>query len=419
MPVCRPRVPALRALLAAIAVVAFAAAGAQLARGADGGQPTVNGTVTIVLPNGKGERTLRLADLAAKHDVHNALYTLRAADGATSPLPVASGISLAALLRAAGLDTVTFDYVSVPRPDGSVTLLLADQIGKGQGGPAVVWSDEEGVHFLRPSLTDDDPNATDHVVQAGGELRIELKLGDPLIARISASKLRARPGEAITFTAALVAGTLAPGMTFRWYFDGSDYVYGASATHRFRRPGTYQVLLDIVRGEESIGVPEIIEVVITRPRSERGRARRSGESRRDGVDDGADRGGGAGGATGTGAGAGAGGGTGGGAGGITPPSTQIATPPPPERPVPKPKPRRKPAPAEPQGELVSGTLLAAADGLPPSGGNAATSQQQRDVTAPADPLEIPVGVWIVIGLAAILALGWTLESRHTLPFWQP
>lgn len=416
----RRRTRTLRALLLAAAAAAFGAAGAQLALGAEGDAPA--GKVTIVAPDGKTRRTLALADLVASYDVRDATYTVRAADGATRQLPVASGISLEALLRAAGLDTARFDYVAVPRPDGATTVLLADQIAKGEGGPPVVWSDAEGVHFLRPSLADNDPNATDHVIVAEGELQVELRIGDPLVARISASKLRAKPGEAITFTAVLITGDLAPGMTFRWYFDGSDYVYGASATHRFRRPGTYHVLLDIVRGQEAVGVPEILEIVIVRPRVARDRARGAGDKQRGEGSDRAASGGGTGGRSGGSGGGGAGTGTGGGAGsgGYTPRSnapvvTSAPAPAPPRRPRrPKAKPERR---QQPQGELVSGTLLASADELPPAGGGAAAANRADDT--PGKPLHVPVGVWVALGLAATLALGWTLESRHTLPFWQP
>ncbi|HMJ03300.1 MAG TPA: PKD domain-containing protein [Conexibacter sp.] len=419
-----------RSLLLALAVTALAAACAQLARGADGEAGAAGASVTIVPPNGGAERTLVLADLAAQQDVHDAVYTLRAADGATSPLPVATGISLEALLRAAGLDGETFTYVEATRPDGSAAFVVRDQLATGDDGPPVVWSDEQGVHFLRPSTADDDPNAADHVVQAGGSLRIELRTGDPLAARIAASALRARPNEPIDFSATLVAGELGPGMSYQWYFDGGRYVYGASVTHRFPRPGRYNVLLNVVRGAEAVGVPGVVLVRIVQPRRERepDGARRSGESR-----DGSRRGNGAGGGSGSGTGAGAsGGGSGAGAPGAGTPASPAFTPapappaapasvapPPPPEPASSP-PARRTQPAEPQGELVSGTLLASASGAPaPAGGDDPQAAASARDDAPADPLDIPIGVWIAIGLGAIVALGWTLESRHTLPFWQP
>jgi PKD domain len=415
MPILPRRIPLGRPLLLAVAVAAFAAADAQLARGAEGETPA-GGSVTIVPSDGGAARTLALVDLAAQQDVHDVVYTLRAADGATSPLSVAAGISLEALLRVAGLEQDAFTYVEIARPDGSAALVLRDQLGVGEGGPPVVWSDEQGVHFLRSSTADDDPNAADHIVQAGGGLHVELRTGDPLAARVSASALRARPGEAIDFSASLVAGELSDGMEFQWYFDDGVYATGASVTHRFRQAGRYTVLLNIVRGGEAVGLPGVVVVQVARPRGDRESdgARRSGE-RRDGVRAGTGVGDGSG--TGAGGAGGSGGGAGGGTGaGVPPTSAPIA--PAPVAPPPEPPARRAaPRAPEPQGELVSGTLLATASGPPPAvgGGDAASARDD----APADPLNIPVGVWIAIGLGAIVALGWTLESRHTLPFWQP
>ncbi len=269
MPVPRRRTPLLRSLLLAIAVAALAAAGAQLARGAEG-EPVAGASVTIVPSDGRAARTLALADLAAQQDVRDAVYTLRAADGATSPLPVAAGISLEALLRAAGLDEDAFTYVEVTRPDGSSAFVLRDQLAVGQGGPPVVWADDQGVHFLRSSTGDDDPNAADHVVlPAGTALSVALRTGDPIVPRISASALRARPNEAIDFSATLVAGALGPGMTFEWYFDDSRSASGASVTHRFRRAGRYTGLLNIMRGMQAVGAPAIVLVRNEKPASAR------------------------------------------------------------------------------------------------------------------------------------------------------
>lgn len=413
------RVTLVRSLLLAIAVAASAAACAQLARAAVGDPPASTASVTIA-PSGGGEpRRVVLAELAAQHDVHDATYTLRAADGATSRLTVASGISLDALLRAAGLEGDAFTYVEVARLDGSTALVLRDQLTGGDGGPPVVWSDAQGTHFLRPAVADDDPNATDHVVLAdGATLQVKLRTGDPIGARISASALRARPNEAIDFSASLVAGALGPGMTFQWYFDDDRFATGANVTHRFREARRHTVILSIMRGDEQLGAPAFAVVRIERPARQRedDGARRSGERRDGQAGTGADDDGG-------GLGAGAGTGAGGGfdaadPGPVAPPVAPAAPPAAPPAPPPaRPRARRTPAP-EPRGEVVSGTLLASASGVPPAGGGAQPAGASG-ATASDDPLAVPTGVWAAIALAALLALGWTLESRHTLPFWQP
>ncbi|MBS1868774.1 MAG: hypothetical protein JSS99_03840, partial [Actinobacteria bacterium] len=95
------------------------------------------------------------------------------------------------------------------------------------------------------------------------------------------------------------------------------------------------------------------------------------------------------------------------------PSARSATP------VRAPRPAPTPARA-PRGALVSGTLLASARPVaaPAAGAQAARAAVVRGAASDG-PLHLPVGAWVAIGLLALLALGWALESRHTTPFWQP
>jgi hypothetical protein len=72
----------------------------------------------------------------------------------------------------------------------------------------------------------------------------------------------------------------------------------------------------------------------------------------------------------------------------------------------------------PRGELVSGTLLASADAVPLPAGASGPAGHARGATQQR-PLRIPAGMWIAAALAVLLAVGWTLESRHIPPFWQP
>lgn len=424
MPAPRP-LTLLRPLLLVVALLALAAAGAQLAR-ADDAAPSPPASVTIAPSDGGAARTLALADLAAQQDVHGATYTLRAADGTTSSVTVADGISLTALLTAAGLDADAFSYLEIARPDGSSALVLRDDLGGGEEGPPVVWVDADGVHVLRPSSGEGDANADDLVTSADGTLSMELRTGDPVKPRIAVSTLRARPHERVDFSASLAGGAaLGPGLEYQWYFDGTGTALGANVSHRFPRPDTYLVLLNVVRGSgESIGLPDQVRVRVVRPRpdAQRGDARRSDEAQGGG-------GGGAGGSGAGGTGGGAGTGDGSGASGtdtsgagipsftpVAPPAAPV--PPSAATPMPTPRPHPEPVRHAPRGQLVSGTLIAAssAAAAPASGVRAA---QAAGGAAADGPLHVPVGAWVALGLALLLAVGWALESRHTLPFWQP
>jgi len=394
-----------RALLLALALLLLAAAGASAA------------SVTIAPSGGGAARSLTLADLAGGFDVHGAAYTVRAADGAQSTVTVAEGISLNALLAAAGLGGDGFDYIALDKADGSSAIVMRDDLGGTKEGPPVVWADAGGTHFLRPARRDGDANGADRVDLADGSpLALALKTGNPLVPRIAVSALRARVGERVDFGASLVGGApLGPGLEYSWYFgDGSGYVLGANLSHRYRRPGRYLVLLNVARGDRTaIGDPDRVTIHVVRAHE-----RRPDDAHRAGDVGGGTDGNGTGGN-------GTGGGHGSGAPAAAPaaPAPSAAAPASVAAPPSAPARRRAPAPRRtPPGELVSGTLLAsasaaaAAPGAP--GASRAASAAARGAAADG-PLHVPVGVWIAVGLAALLALGWALESRHTLPFWQP
>jgi len=380
-----------RRILAVLALVtALAAASAPLAR-ADGG------TVTIAPSNGGAPRTLSLAALAGSFDVHGATYTLRAPDGTTSTTTVADGISLGALLSAAGLDGA-WTYAAIAWPDGGGTTYVFPS------SDAVVWSDAQGVRFLRASTGAGDANAADDLTFPGGTLSVRLHRSELYVPQVSVSPPQGRPHQPLVFSAALPDGRPLPaGMRFQWYFDGGDYVYGARVTHRFPAATTYKVQLNVVRGMTNVtNLPTIVHVRIS-----------SAPVKRAAPPDG-----GAQGAVVPAGGTGAGGA--GFAGGAVP-GHAASTP---AAPVPRTiaaaprrlSPRRLPPP---QGRLVSGTLVASTSAALPlaSGGRAAGAAPGGALAR--GPLHVPVGAWVAIGLAALLGLGWALESRHTLPFWQP
>jgi uncharacterized membrane protein YgcG len=409
----------LRLLFLALVVTLFAGVCicSQQAR-ADGADPS-GAIVTIAPSDGGADRTLALADLAGSFDVHGATYTVRGADGATSTTTVGDGISLTGLLAAAGLDADAFDYIALPKADGSSAIVMRDDLGGPDEGPPVVWTDAQGVHFLRPSSGDGDANGADLVTLADGPLALRLRTGDPIAPRIAVTTLRARPRERVDFSGSLVGGApLGPGLDYKWYFDGTGTAHGANVSHRFPRPGRYLVLLNVVRGDgTSIGAPDTVYVRVVPARERRPDDARGSEESQGGAGVGGS------GRSGSAGGIGGSGGGGSDSGTAQPAYTPAPTAPPAVAPpTPSPtvaRPRLAPPRRTPPGELVSGTLIASASAAAaPIDVGPAASTAARGAAADG-PLHVPVGVWVAVGLVVLLALGWALESRHTLPFWQP
>lgn len=366
--------------------------------------------LTITAPDGTTAQPVPLAGLAGREDVHDVRYTVRAADGGTSEVTVHAGFSLGLLLREAGVELDGFTYLEVPRADGTSVLVLRDQIVGVEEGepPPVVWADAEGVHFLRPSAGEDDVNADDLVTLPDGALALRLQSGEPFAVRIEASAQRVKAKQPVRFEVVLVAGTRTPDMDFQWYFaDGSPDGDGVRVTHRFRARGTYLVQVNVVKSGRTLDAHDVLAVRVHAPVPP---SAPTGEG------------------VGTGGGAGADSGSdepavvspyGGGTpatGGYVPPA-----PPPTPRAPRQPRHKRPPAPttfSASQGELVSGTLLASADTVPLPAGANGSSGRARGATDD-QPLHVPVGVWLGALLAVLLVAGWTLESRHIPPFWQP
>jgi hypothetical protein len=395
---------------------------------------TAAGAVVELVPPGGAPRRLDLGALAGREDVHDAAYVLRDADGATHVLAVPAGFSLALLLHAAGIDASSFGYAQVDRADGGTTVLVHDQaVGDSADGPAVVYADAHGTHLLRPSAGPDDVNAPDLATVAEGPLTVALQRGEPFALQVRASTLHARVGQPVDFTAVVTAGG-GDGLSFSWYFgDGSGIARGAHVRHRFPRAGSYLLNLtseggDAARAGNAIAT---VRVAAAPAAKRRGRAHGSagaavgvsgsggGGGSGSGAESGAASATGASGATGTGGGTGASGaaGSGGGArtaaggGGSTSPAPSHRTVAPPQRPAEP----TAPAPRPPQGRLVSGTLLASVDPVPlPAAAAAAADGPVRK-----RPLHLPTAAWVALGLAALVAAGWALEARRTLPFWQP
>jgi hypothetical protein len=207
-------------------------------------------------------RPLPLAPLVAAADVQERRYTLRTASGRTSER-VVTGVSLAAVLRAAGADVDPFRYAEVQDPSGASVLVSRDQAldaDPAGDGPPVFWLSAEGARFLRPSAGRDDPNAGDELV--GGELVVRLREQIRLGVSVRASKTRPEPNEAVTFRAEVSGAGAGETVELSWWFDDRRSATGPTVRHRFEKPGAYHVVVGATTASDPAGAADTVTITV-------------------------------------------------------------------------------------------------------------------------------------------------------------
>lgn len=411
-------------------------------------------TIVVVPPDGSEQRTLTFSSLGEPD--------------------MASGHTLASVLRRAGVFVGTYDSVEVAQPGGAVVAIPRGEIRltkrveepsdrandpsaplakrtwtrtRPRENPVVLRTGAAGVELLRPVEALTGHLEEEVLAPVDGVLTLTAVAEANLVA----SPGTALPGDTVRFVATPPRGTVYEGVEYAWDFgdDTTTTTAERETTHVYEAEATRNVTVRFLRDGAEVGSATDI-VYVDDPSADRGagdisgdgrdgRRRRARESRR------GEQGSGDGSGDGTGDGSGDGLSTGGwedsGSGGYVAPPPVDAYEPAPVTPVeaepqpkpePEPRPRRaeQPAPApEPAGETVDGYLLASAGG--PGGGADAASQLPEDAPpelqelartpteAAAGGRQLPTIVWVVAGLLALIVLGWALEGRRTLPYWQP
>ena len=161
-----------RRLIATAAALAAAALGAPAAHAA-GVVVRVSDRETRI-----DEETLRNAA-----DVPAGTYTLRGQGGAGDAIAHPPAVSLPRVLELAGVSPDALSFVSIRRPNGTLTVLEAGDLARPAPfpeGPPLVWLDADSVRFLRPVRDDADVNAADNIATAGEDLVVRVQQG-PLL----------------------------------------------------------------------------------------------------------------------------------------------------------------------------------------------------------------------------------------------
>lgn len=394
-----------------------------------GGSPLPAATITIDLGDNGQPRTRPWSDFDALRDVRQQQVTL---PGGTTK--TVDGITLRTLLARMLISSKSYTLVTATDAAGGEIVVLAPQILQRVGDQVIVFADEQGVlHLLRPP-SEADPNGIQLATAVDGTLRLTLRA----TARLIPSPPQVRVNELVQFRVILPPGLDPAAVEFEWDFNNNEPPVRnrrPTMSKSFKSVGAYNPSVTLyIGGVADRDFPPSAEVRVIEPPRAGGRRRGAHESgnrrRADGQDGGDDRSGGNGDGTGT-----DGGGTGGGAGGsgtgsptTAPPAAApsapapAATPPPAQpRAQPRREPRARAPPPEPEGELVDGYLLASTGGAPLPDGGAARARSDTVVPAAdvATPFDVPAIVWVLGGLAALVVLGWALESRTTLPYFKP
>lgn len=350
--------------------------------------------VTVVSPGGN-EQTLALEAMSGSEDVVDRPYVLRGADGETTK--AVTGFSLAKLIEAADADPYSFSYLEVQRPGGGAVTLSRDQaLGADSfaDGPPVVYATAAGTGFLRPAASAEDLNAGDSFEAPQG-IALVLRKGMALQVRAEASKTKVEKGQAVEFSAVVVRAGSGERLTYSWNFDDGGTAKGERASHKFTKPGSYDVVLGVTAAGNEAGASAVVTIQVGDPIA--GPERKGGgrNETKDAPDHGAA------------AGPSAGGGSGGtGTPAYSPPAAAASSPAP-APPAPETAAAADPVPA---GEEVSGELLSA----PASGGDPQPQAEARRGNLSGESAAgsgVPAAAWGGLATLGLLGLGGLLEAR--------
>jgi len=220
--------------------------------------------VTVISPGGV-QQTLSLEALGDGEDVVARPFVLRSPSGESTQ--TVSGFSLAKVLDAAGADPYSFSYVEVQRPAGGAVRLSRHQALDASAfaeGPPTVYATAGGTGFLRPSAGPEDANAADSFLAPQG-VTLSLRKGLPIAVTAKASLLKTKPGKSVSFEAVVTGTGAGEEVSYSWYFDDGGSATTATATHSFRKPGSYDVVVGVTTPGDRTGSSDVITIQVGEP----------------------------------------------------------------------------------------------------------------------------------------------------------
>lgn len=320
---------------------------------------------------------------------------------------IGGGLSIRALLRAAGFNSADVNRVEVVSDDGAVLTLRGSELDSSR-----VTDDGANTRFIRPARSSDN-----FASAPGTPLEMTLEGGSLLAVEASANPETVKAGQTVSFQARVPDAPPGAQLDYRWTFGDGQSGSGRQVKHRYLTSGNFaaQIKVDAVGGStaqcsSSCGGVKNLEVEVTgrerRPDQPQGLPQGSGSSSSLGGS--ATGTGGTGTGTGSGDGSGAAGGSSGGSSKATQPSPRRA-----ERPVPRARVSEDPGLGAGT-TVVEGILLAdrgrsLRGGLPQAESGGSPKAAKGTPGTVSDPSGVGVGVAFAL---AIVWLGALQERRH-------
>ena len=209
----------------------------------------------LIEPEGGDASTLAISGLG-EPDVVARPYTL---PGAPAPVPI-TGYSLDRVLQAAGIDPSQFGSLEIQGTSGTVALTRDEATGRTTfpEGPPVFYSENGDARFLRPGRTAGEPAE----LSSGGPMTVRIAARSDLRLSVKASPRKAEVDQLVRFTATVRGAEAGETVEISWRFGDGRRRTGSEVTHRFRRPGSYDVTVSARRSGEEVAADDVVTVQV-------------------------------------------------------------------------------------------------------------------------------------------------------------
>lgn len=223
-----------------------------------------------VVVSGGSDVTLSIPQLLADTTdaaIGDRTVTVRRAAGET--VETLRAITIERLLDRADVDAFSSNGVTIEGAGRSVTLsrdqLIHPDAYPGSERPVFYVDAQGAVCFLRPSAAPGDLNGDEQICVPDGSISIKvIGASGALTVEGRASKTRIRAGQRVTFTAE-VGGDPSGSARVRWTFDDGGRGSGTTVTHRFKRRGTYNVVVGATLSDTDTGGSDYVTIQVGAP----------------------------------------------------------------------------------------------------------------------------------------------------------